>query len=256
MSTELKELGGVVPTIHLGPFLLPQWLQAAIDSSWRDTRYNGTIYAAIVSDDALSIILLPTTFAVLVNRGNILKLDIRKFFRHMSQKELCRVVKQLNERELDSSISIKAEIVETELWVEIHFQTVNITAVGVRTRRWNKSYAVLGYDPRVGISAFGGILDIPNLFVHAEREIFEESGFRAKNLQIIGLIRVEKAVILVGVFHTPPKWMCRLRFPFRQDHDKEMKSLVFISEDKIREILHPSQMMWSPLPEVLEKALS
>lgn len=256
MSPELKELDGVVPNVQLGPSLLPRWLQNAIDISWRDTRDNGTVYAAIVSDDALSIILLPTTFAVLVNRGNRIKLDIMKFFSHMSRKELCGVVKQLNERELDASISIKAEIVDTELWIEIHFQTVNITAVGVRRRRWSRSYAVLGNDPRVGISAFGGILDIPNLFAHAEREIFEEAGFRAKNLWIIGMIRVEKAVILVGVFHAPPKWMCRLRFPFRQDHDKEMKSLVFVPENKIREILHSRQMMWSPLPEVLEKAMS
>lgn len=256
---------GFVPNEHLVGALLPEWLQAKIDADWQSANpegHNGRVYAAHVSDDADDVFLWDTSFAVRAasRAGKELEIDISSLgmdfttFRQEYSKLLDRLERLPEEMVL---VELRGGV----LAVKIQFKTVNITSFGVRRWRWFPKWVanrlpkwlVAGDHKKAGAFPFGGILNIPDLFAHAEREIKEESGLPAVNLQIIGVVRDKKSIHFVGIFDAPSKRECRRRFDRREDPDNEMQNLLFLSSTEEANGLIKK---WSPLGEVVEAALS
>jgi hypothetical protein len=248
---------GFTPRVVPMGYLLPKWLQEAIDGTWQGDGYNGAVYAADVSGDWKDVFLWKTSFAVRAVRGKELEFNINEL--QASHEKIETDIKILNIGwSYTASINIEAKIVGSTLKIKIFFKTVNITSIGLRKQdrqSGRKAYVLAGDHRRAGAFPFGGILDVPDLFEHAKREIREESGLAPNNLQIIGVVPDENSINFVGVYDIPTRSKCRRLFQLRKDQDREMRDLVFIPEDEIDETLSRYSKQWAYLLPAVKRAL-
>lgn len=130
------------------------------------------------------------------------------------------------------------------------FQEVNYTCFGDSGDFW-----VVGRHHTVGLSPFGGILDVPDLLEHVAREVHEESGLNFIEPCIMGIVRRTKCVNFIVKFNTPSREECL--HLWEQRTDDEMCELVFVpkSHKGIKDTF-TGQPQWSFMRPILEHDLS
>jgi 8-oxo-dGTP pyrophosphatase MutT (NUDIX family) len=246
---------GFVPEIiNMGP-LFPEWVQSAYDSRWKQNNpggENGNAYASVVTDDATKVSLYGTSYGVRCMRRTVLEISVKDL--EMDSEQFNEAYRELKEhiRKLPGEITVDIQLQDNILAVKFDFKTVNITSVGVSRRQ---RYAVAWHHRRNGPFTAGGILNRLNMREHAEDEINEETGLRARNLQIVGIVRDERSTHYVGVTQVPFKWICRLLFKLRKDPDNEMDKVLFFETDTVSSKLAKYNKKWKYLGAALEAAL-
>jgi hypothetical protein len=249
---------GFVPIIKDGPALLPEWLQKLFDNSWSGDGFNGDVCVGSLKDGGEHVTLHKTSFAVRGARFKENRFPIADTGKTREQLE--RAINRLHTRHKADDITINAWIddEQKELVVIVEFKTVNIASFGLSQTPGGKKRLIAGDHRRAGVFPFSVILNEPDIFAHAVREIFEKSGCIARNLRVIGVVLDDpKSYNFVGIFDAPMRTKgARRNFKRRQDPDGEMRHLVVIPEGKVDEVLSSYPKQWPPLAAAAKWTMS